>query len=674
MTLASAVRGLPLLLLLLLDLSAAIPAPAPAPARCGAWPAAGSSSLSDGSFPPPPADDRGFDVLSYDLDLRIDPGGLSIAGQVRVGLAALRHGLQEVRLDLVDDLTCTAVTAGGQELPFVHSGEALTIQLAAPLAQAQRETLTVAWQGRPPRHGEMLVGLLYRQHSAGTPDDPGDDVPIVANLSQPWSAHSWWPCKDHPADKALVSCAVTVPDTLKAVSNGVLLGQDDPEPGWRRYRWREAYPLATYLVGVAVSNYEMWQEDCAATGGGPLEFHVFPQDRPHAEVDFAPTCAMLEFLTGLVGPYPFAGEKYAQVEIKWTGAMEHTTATFVSQMLLTGDGRFETLVLHELAHHWFGDSLTPGAWSDIWLNEGFARYCEALWVEHAYGRQAYLDFMGSIGRPRHPDFFAEQGLLGDPDPILPNLLVYDKGAWLLHSLRLLLGDDGFFALLRDYAGDPALVQGTVRRQDLVAAAERQAGRPLAGFFTPWLETAAVPRLWWESRPGPDGVHLVFHQLQDPVFELAVPVRAETPAGSRERTFLLTGREQSFHWATGSPVTGVAVDPDSVVFMFRDQAPPPPLTVSGPRPNPAPAAGGEFDLFLMESSEVVVNVYDIRGRKLEKKNLGPLPATGPAGDDSSQPHRWRWRPDLLSPPPPSGVYWLEFRAGTARAVRKITLLR
>lgn len=650
-------------------------APAPAPAKCGAYPAFSGPPTLDEDFPAPRADDRGYDVLSYDLDLRIDPAAGSISGQVAIGLAALQEGLQEVHLDLVEALTCTAVTARRVPLTFSQDGETLLIQLAGPLQAAARETLTVAWQGRPPRHGEMLVGLLYRQHNAGTLDDPTDDVPIVANVSEPWSAHSWWPCKDHPADKALVSCAVTVPDTLRAVSNGTLLGQDDPEPGWRRFRWREAYPLATYLVGVAVSNYETWQQDCLTpTGTVPLEFHVFPQDRPHAERDFAPTCAMMEFLTGLAGPYPFAGEKYAQVEIKWTGAMEHTTATFISQMLLTGDGRFESLIVHEMAHHWFGDSLTPGAWADIWLNEGFARYCEALWAEHAYGRQAYVDFMGSIGLDRHPDFFSEQGLLGDPDPILPNLLVYDKGAWLLHSLRQLLGDEAFWALVRDYAGDPDLQQGTVRRQDLVAAAERQAGRSLAGFFTPWLESAQVPRLWWESRPGPEGVSLTFHQLQETVFELGVPVRAETQAGPLERTFVVTGRDQSFRWPTDSPVQQVTVDPDSLVFMIRGQAPPAPLAVRGPLPNPVGATGGSFNLFLINDAEVVVVIYDARGRLVQNEALGWLQATGPAQDEASVPHIWFWQPDRRSPRLASGVYWLEFRGNGARAVRPATLLR
>jgi hypothetical protein len=381
----------------------------------------------------------------------------------------------------------------------------------------------------------------------------------------------------------------------------------------------------------------------------------------------------MEFMTGLTGPYPFTGEKYAQVEIKWTGAMEHTTATSISQFLLTGDGRYETLVLHELAHHWFGDSLTPGAWADIWLNEGFARYCEALWVEHTLGSQAYGKFMASIGRERHPELFVGQGLLGDPDPILPNLLVYDKGAWLLHSLRMLMGDDPFFDFLRSYAGDPDLVQGTVRREDMVSAAEIQAGRDLTGFFIPWLQTDAVPEIWWETRRVGGNLQLALHQVQDTLFELAVPVRLDTDCGQVEQVVRLNRRDQLFELDTPCQARSVTVDPDSVVFMFRGQAPPRLLTVRGPAPNPVNNGGGDFEIFLANPSQLIANIYDIRGRRVAKIDIGPAPATGPETDPESVPLAWTLEPETVMPRAPAGIYWVEFKANPGRAIRKMTLI-
>ncbi len=355
------------------------PAPAAAPAPYKTVP---KPSRPRAESPPPRADNRGYDVLSYDLDLRLDPDHRSITGTVSIVLSALIH-LDQVQLDLVPELTITQISSPRGNLSFRHSGEKLTVDLAAPLSAGIQDTLVVSWHGQPPRHGSFAAGLMFRTHDPGTPSDPSDDIPIIANLSETWSAHSWWPCKDHPADKALVSVAISVPEPLSAVSNGSLLAVTVPAPGWRRYAWREQYPLPTYLVSVAASNYTSWTEECF-TGSGPpvhLVYEVFPADRAKAEVDLALTCEMMDFLTELLGPWPYPGEKYAQVEFKWVGGMEHTTATSLAQMLFTGDRRFENLFLHEMVHQWFGDSLTPASWSDIWPNEGFARSGEPLCVE-----------------------------------------------------------------------------------------------------------------------------------------------------------------------------------------------------------------------------------------------------------------------------------------------------
>jgi aminopeptidase N len=656
-------------------------APAPAPARCK--PALVHPAAKDDLFPPPPSDTRGFDVLSYDLELRLDPPGRAISGSVEIGLSALTSGsgagLTTVQLDLVPELTVTQVRDTQGALSFTHTDSRLEIALPQPLPGGAVARIQISWQGRPPRHGSFLAGLMFRSHDAGTPADPDDDMPIVANLSQPWSAHSWWPCKDHPADKALVSLAVTVPDDLAAVSNGVLLDVSTPEPGWRRYAWREQYPLPTYLVSVAASDYESWSELCAPTIGTPvqLEYHVFPQDRANAAYDLALTCEMMSFLSEVCGPWPYPGEKYAQVEFKWIGGMEHTTATSLAQLLFTGDRRFENLFVHELAHQWFGDSLTPATWSDIWLNEGFARYSEALWVEQRYGRQAYLDFMAEIGPLRHPDLFRGEGILADPDPILPNELVYDKGAWVLHMMRALIGDAAFFDFLSSYANDPDLVHGLVRQADMIAAAEAAAGRSLRNFFGPWLETDLVPVVSLSvAQPQPGLVNVTLTQHQQPAFEVPVPIAIYGACGTLRSTVALTAVRQTFSWKVPCAVDSVRIAPAGLALLRGRGAASAPLTVRGPAPNPASAAGSEFVLFLTEDSEVVVNIYDARGRKItDEISLGVLAATESAADTDPMGHPWRWNPGSAGEPAPaSGLYFLEFRGNGGRQVRRLTVIR
>ncbi len=648
----------------------------PSPAKCR-LPLELAASI-DEEFPPPPSGHRGYDVQSYDLDIQLFPDDWSLSGRVDIGVTALAGGLSRIRLDLVSDLTCDSVTFGGQDAAFTHQGDSLVVTFDTPLATASAETLTVRWHGRPPRHGAFFTGLMFRVHDSGTPQDPSDDMPIIANQSQPWSAHSWFPCKDHPSDKAMVSMTTTVPEPLQVISNGVLVYEDVPETGLRRFAWRESYPIATYLISLAATNYVSWSEECAVTNGDPvhLDFHVFPQDRPAAEFDLARTCEMMDFMTMLAGPYPFTGEKYAQVEFKWVGSMEHQTATSLSPVVFTGNRRFELVVIHELAHQWFGDSLTPEVWADIWLNEGFARYCEALWIEHDTGIRDYQEFMRQIGPLRHPDLFVNDGVLIDPDPILPNTLIYDKGAWVVHMLRMLIGDDAFFGFLADYATAPGLALGSVTLDDMVGFAETAAGRDLDGFFGPWLETSAVPVVSslvfpaFEG-PDPDQVIVFFTQHQDPLFEVAVPVVIYTGCGIQEELAVLTGRFETFSWQAECQVDSVVVDPEGMVLMKSWDTPPPVLTVIGPWPNPVPESGAEFRIYLTSDRKVTVKMYDARGRSMGEEYLGSFAATGPENDPDAEPHIWTWTTGLDRTP--AGVYWLEFDADGARSVRKLTLL-
>ncbi len=660
--------------------------PEPSPAKCRLpveW-LADDSSFSPGQkigdYPPPPSGDRGYDVRSYDLDLQMFPADKSLSGSVDIGLTALSGNLVRIRLDLVDDLTCDGVAFRGGEAVFTHQGDSLVVILDEPLATSRPETLTVRWHGRPPRHGNFHSGMMFRIHDSGTPDDPTDDIPIIANQNQPWSAHSWWPCKDHPSDKALVSLRTMVPDPLQVISNGTLLYEDIPQPGWRRFAWREKYPIAVYLVSLAATNFVSWSEDCRVSAGSPvrLDYHVFPQDREKAEFDLARTCDMMEFMTVLAGPYPFTGEKYAQVEFKWFGSMEHQTATSLSPIVLTGDRRYELVVIHELAHQWFGDSLTPSVWADIWLNEGFARYIEALWVEHTDGRQTYQDYMWEIGPKRHPELFVNDGILIDPDPILPNTLIYDKGAWVLHMLRMLIGLPAFSEFLATYATAPELVLGSVTLADMIGYAEAAAGRDLGGFFDPWLGTSAVPVISTSSNThrtpaGDFGVQVTFSQLQNPVFEVAIPVVIHTGCGSQPEIVTLTRSRETFSWTTTCRVDSVSVDPDGLVLMQTASAPPPVLSVEGPWPNPVMADGAEFRIYLTSERKTTAKLYDTRGRLIHEEDLGILAATGPRDDPATEPHVWNWPLTGGAARLPAGVYWVEFNASGARAVRKLTLL-
>ncbi|MCP4293366.1 MAG: M1 family metallopeptidase [bacterium] len=451
-------------------------------------------------FPAPETGSRGYDVQSYDLELVLDPSVQTVSGRVNIGLLALDNNLRQIHLDLTENMQCLQIDFNHTAVMFSHLADSLMVTLPRDLSLTTCDTLTVYYQGRPLPHGSFYAGLMFRKHDSGTPDNDGDDAPIIASVSETWSAHSWWPCKDHPSDKALISIKATVPDTLSLVSNGTLEGSYLERPGWQTYAWRERHPLPTYLVSVAASNYRSWHEDCLLTSAVgsdqniPLGFHVFPQQEPEALIDFQNTCEALQFMVDLAGPYPYEGEKYDQATIRWAGAMEHATATSLPEYFFTGNNQYENFLVHEIAHHWFGNNLTCGRWSDIWLNEGFARYCEALWIEHNQGHAAYAQYMYTIGPVIHENLFVGDGFLADPNPILPNFMVYDKGAWVLHSLRTLLGDEVFFSILANYAQDTQLQHGNSETRDFIRHAENRSGLNLDTFFTPWLYTETVAQL------------------------------------------------------------------------------------------------------------------------------------------------------------------------------------
>jgi aminopeptidase N len=618
----------------------------------------------------PAPDDRGYDVLAYDLDLTVAVAQRRLSGIATITLRTLDPPPAALRLDLVDVMAATAVTWDGAPAAFVQDGDSLVVTPPAAPAAGDTAAVAITYGGEPPRHGLYYSGMMFRAYGSTTPDDPTDDGPIVANVSEPYSSHSWFPCKDHPSDKATLRLAATVPDTLIAVSNGVLVQESSPAPGLRRFAWETENPLATYLVGLAVSDYASWSEPC---GDLPLQYYVFPSDVAAADTVYANTCAMVEFLADIAGPYPFAGEKYAQCEISWIGAMENQTATVMAQAVVLGGRNSELVVVHELAHQWFGDSLTPRAWRDVWLNEGFARYCEALWLEHTHNRDEYLDYMNLIGPARDPDLFAGAGTLAAPDPDrLLDTLVYNKGAWVLHILRGQIGDDAFFRFLHDYATDPALRHGNVTTADLIDVASAAAGEDLAPVIAPWLETDAAPKIGLAFTPrslDANDVRVVLEQRGKVFFPLTVPVRVYAGGAATDHRVRAHQRRVEVTLPSAAPVDSIVVDPEGWLLWRKATLLPVPLDaleVGSPRPNPAVGALA-LPFRLGTSATVEATVHDTRGRRLGRWALGDFTA-GTA-------HLWTWDGhDDHGRRLAAGVYWVTLEAAGARTTRRVTLLR
>jgi len=603
----------------------------------------------------PDTTSRGFDVTHYTIDINVDIENRSIAGRVTTTLKLLENN--SLHFDLVSSMTVDSLKWNDAPVTWHHFGDSLLINQPVPF-QTGSITIDTWYHGEPQPHGELGAGMYFRKNGE-TQANPDGDGPAIFTISEPWTAHSWWPCKDHPSDKATMTMSSTVADTLVLVSNGLLV--EETQIGNQiKYTWHESYPISTYLVALNISNYIEWDEMC---GSVPLDYHIYPYHAENAVIDLAPTCDMVNLLSDMCGPYPFAEERYGQVEVHWGGAMEHQTISSMGGWTLPGTGTRQKVIIHELAHQWFGDLLTPWNWPDIWLNEGFARYMEAIWVEETEGHQAYLDYMYQIGPHRHPDLFTTMGILTDPDPILPNLLIYDKGGWLLHTLRCAIGDDRFFEFLNNYATDQTYAYGHVKTADFIDHAEAAANRDLDNLLIPWLYTDAAPELSvtknsWPSTNG-TRIELSVTQNQSQLFELHIPVYEYGSAGELNHTITFSTATTTDRWTYPGVLDSLVIDPYKEVLAFWGDEFEPELTMQLPSPNPSGVDGVDFS-YETTLSDLTASVYDSRGRLIR---IFELPELGRFHFNNK---------DSENKPLPAGRYWL--RITPVNATQSFTIIR
>lgn len=415
-----------------------------------------------------------FSVLRYDLDLdyRVATNRLDATAVIR---ARANVPLAAVVLDLVH-LKAKKVRVDGQKrVRFTQNATHLRISPAAPIPAGAEFTLEVSYDGSPVPRRTRWGTLGWEELTDGA---------IVA--SQPSGAPSWFPCNDRPSDRAAYGIRVTTEQAYTVLATGEPTGHS-VSGGRGTWTFERDEPTATYLASVQIGRYTLERRRSAG-----VEWLVaYPPALARRVLhDFEPVGRMLESFQGMFGPYPFPSYTVVVTEDPLEIPLEaQAMATFGSSHA-DGHGGSERLVAHELAHQWFGNSVGLASWSDIWLNEGFACYAEWLWSEASGGMSA-----AAHARIHHAALRLTPGqlLIGDPGPdSMFDDRVYKRGACLLHALRLRLGDDTFFDLLRAWARENRF--RTVVSADFEALAERYAQEPLGGFFDAWLRQPRVPSL------------------------------------------------------------------------------------------------------------------------------------------------------------------------------------
>ena len=410
-----------------------------------------------------------IDILHYDLFFDLHPEEKMFNASAEIKGLNKEINQKTIELNFYDNFDIKSVTLNGKEVDYTNKKNIISIKPDNPVIDTF--LLKIDYSGTPERAG--FVGFSFGEINGTS---------LVYNLSEPNYASSWFPCNDKPSDKALLDIRIENDSSNVSVSNGILV--DIKNDGGRRiYHWETLYPISTYLVAVYSSHYSHFSDSYISLDGTDtmsIDYYVLPGDLENAKKDFEEHPDMIRFFAETFGEYPFIKEKYGVAEFLWQlGAMEHQTITGVATNMIGGRNYYLDVYAHELAHHWWGDAVGPKSWKDIWLNEGFATYSEALFYEFRSGKSALRSTMLDKKRTNF------RNSLENPGSYLFSTTVYDKGAWVLHMLRWEVGDKIFFKILREYF--KKYKYSNASTEDFENICESVSGKDLSKFFDQWIK-------------------------------------------------------------------------------------------------------------------------------------------------------------------------------------------
>jgi aminopeptidase N len=412
---------------------------------------------------------RKIDILHYNLGFDLYPEQKKLIASAEITGIILRKSITSIDLNFYDNFEINEVIFNDERTDYISEGKKFTIPLSSEIEDTF--IIKIDYEGTPQRTG--LAGFVFGKR---------DGISLVYTLSEPTQASSWFPCNDLPTDKTLLDMKITNDSAMISVSNGILISEE-LNGDRKTYHWKTVYPISTYLIALYSSDYETFSDQYISVDGKDtmsLEYYVLPDKVEEAKVDFSEHVEILNYFAQTFGEYPFIKEKYGVAEFLWTtGAMENQTITGVASSLIGGKKFFLDFFVHELAHHWWGNAIGPKSWKDIWLNEGFSSYSEALYFEYKGGAEALQSTM----REKYSSDFS--GKLSEPGAYLFTSTVYDKGAWVLHMLRWEVGDSVFFKILREYFD--YYKYSNASTSDFIEVCEAVSKRDLRIFFDQWLE-------------------------------------------------------------------------------------------------------------------------------------------------------------------------------------------
>ncbi|MFH1219487.1 MAG: M1 family aminopeptidase [Candidatus Eisenbacteria bacterium] len=560
-----------------------------------------------------------FDVINYDVTMRIDIDNQLIYGDTRVTSVSEEADLSGINLDLTA-LTVDTVLGGDDTLGFTHSDPVLSIDLGRSYAVGDTFQVRVIYHGQPGNEGVGGFGgfwfdgapLMAYQMGVGLVADP------------PSMGKYWIPCWDWPCDKATADYRITVPGLgRKVVCNGTLVSATlDSVANTATYVWSETHEIAPHLMTVHARRYTELVDSTYSW----IHYWVFPGDVDAANVHFQNVDVMMDGFIARYGPYPFSRFGYVAAT---KGDMEHQTCVTHNAKTIQANHLYDWLLAHEMSHQWWGDCVSVNDWRDVWLSEGFATYSEAVFQEYAYGMDAYRAYMQqSLMNPvlNSPENFP----IYDPD-YLWGTTVYEKGGCVLHMLRHVVGDSTFFAALAAYR--QAHEYSSAVTPEFQEAVEAASGQELDWFFTEWIYDVGWPSYQYSWRALEAGgwyaLNLVVDQVQTngPVFTMPVDLKITTVSGDTLVTLWVDGAHEVYDLVLASEPTAVAIDPDNWILNTAEEVPHAGVGEGGsasealgePRleqnaPNPfGPVTGIEYSV--PSAQHVRLEIYSSRGQRI-----------------------------------------------------------
>jgi aminopeptidase N len=434
------------------------------------------------------------DLLSYHLDVRVDPERKWISGKNTIRFRMLEDD-RRIQLDLYENLTVERIVLGTTPLQFSRELNTVWVDFPETLKSGRVYGIEFFYSGSPRETGRF-GGLAFRKDPAGRH--------WITTACEDEGASIWWPNKDQWRDEVEeMELSVSIPSALVDVSNGTLERKTDLGDGYTRWDWRVRYPINNYNVSLNIGSYVHFAD---RFGDLPVDYYVLPENLDKAKQQFAQTVPMLEAFRRFVGDYPFERDGFKLIEVPYAG-MEHQSAVTYGNRFANGylerdwtgvgiSTRFDFIIVHESGHEWFGNAVSAADVSDMWIHEGWTTYLESLYVEHRFGAddaRRYVNGYQSKVQNREP-ILTQRGIHRQP-----NQDMYFKAALFLHTLRNVVDDDArWFALIRDVFRE--FKYRNILTEDLVRFMSARLGRNLTPIFDEYLRRAELPTLELAFQP------------------------------------------------------------------------------------------------------------------------------------------------------------------------------